>query len=104
MSSRAPRRESNADDLAAGQISFRWAGFALDEAAGMRRLRRCTRVVHGEGKKSMAFTVYRRGNGSGQNHGFARGHQCAPEPAWACAGLKDQPRATGKLDGTSCLT
>jgi hypothetical protein len=41
-----------------------------------------------------------RGHGGGQNDGFARGHQCGARGLLGHApGLKDQPLATGKLDG-----
>ncbi len=95
-------RTDGAVDLAAGQ-NFFFAGpaFALDEAAGDAAAGvGVLAVIDGEGEKIDAFPGIGRGDCSGQNNGFARGHQCGARGLLGhAAGLKDQPLAAGKLDG-----
>ena len=89
-------------DLPAGQHFF-FAGpaFALDEAAGNASAGvGVLAVIHGKGEKIDAFPGVGRGYGGGQNDGFARAHQCGARGLLGHAPrLKDQPLATGKLDG-----
>ena len=95
-------RADGAVDLAAGQdFFFAGAAFALDEAAGDAATGiGVFAVIDREGEKVDAFPGIGRGNGSGQNDGFARGHQCGARGLLGHApGLKDQPLAAGKLDG-----
>jgi hypothetical protein len=80
---------------------FAGPAFALDEAAGNASAGvGVLAVIHGEGEEVDAFPGIGRGNGGGQNDGFARGHQCGARGLLGhAAGLKDQPLAAGKLDG-----